>query len=122
MRNIEKKTIIETVHHDFVQQSHDVGITINYGNIDQASLIDACRRGAVPVILISTFRMDRKKAPHWVAVSGYDEQCFYVHDPDPDEKHQDLIDCQYLPIALEDFDAMSLFGRTRLRTAVIISL
>ena len=122
VRNIEKKTIIETVHRDFVEQSQAVGITINYGNINQATLIEACKHGAVPVILISTFRMDRKKAPHWVAVSGYDEQCFYVHDPDPDEKHQDTFDCQYLPIALEDFDAMSLFGRTRLRTAVIISL
>jgi ribosomal-protein-alanine acetyltransferase len=121
VRNHEKKSIIESVHMDFVDQAKAAGIKIIYDNINQATLIKACKRGAVPVILISTFRMDRKKAPHWVTVSGYDEQCFYVHDPDPDEKHQDLIDCQYLPIALEDFDAMSLFGRTRLRTAVIIS-
>ena len=120
VRSENKKAIIETVHNDFVQQSKAADIQIHYKNIDQATLIDACNRGAVPIVLISTYRMDRKKAPHWVAITGYDEQCFYVHDPDPDEKHQDLLDCQYLPITREDFDPMSSFGSNRLRTAVII--
>ncbi len=121
VRSQDKKTIIETVHRDFVQQCKAASIKVHYKNIGQPDLIAACNRGAVPIVLISTYRMDRKKVPHWVAMSGYDEQCFYVHDPDPDEKHQDLLDCQYLPIALEDFDPMSSFGRNRLRTAVIIS-
>ena len=120
VRSNEKKTIIETVHNDFVQQSKAAGIAIHYENINQETLIDACDQGAVPIVLISTYRMDRKKAPHWVAISGYDDQCYYVHDPDPDEKHQDLLDCQYLPITLKDFDPMSSFGSNRLRTAVIL--
>jgi ribosomal-protein-alanine acetyltransferase len=121
VRSQKKKTIIETVHRDFVRQCKAEGIKVHYKNISQPDLIAACNRGSVPVVLISTYRMDRKKAAHWVAVSGYDEQCFYMHDPDPDEKHQDQLDCQYLPIALEDFDPMSSYGRNRLRTAVIIS-
>lgn len=121
VRSEQKKHIIETVHHEFVKQSEEAGVTINYENIEQSTLIDACNRGAVPIVLISTYRMDRKKAPHWVVISGYDERCFYVHDPDPDEKHQDLIDCQYMPIAREDFEPMSSFGSNRLRTAVILS-
>ena len=121
VRSLKKKTIIETVHKDFVRQARAASIKVHYKNIGQPELIAACNRGAVPIVLISTYRMDRKKAPHWVAMSGYDEQCFYVHDPDPGEKHQDLLDCQYVPIAQEDFDPMSSFGRNRLRTAVIIS-
>ena len=121
VRNEAKKTIIETVHNDYVEQSQAAGINIYYENIDQETLIAACDSGAVPIVLISTYRMDRKKAPHWVAISGYDDQCFYVHDPDPDEKHQDLLDCQYLPIAREDFDPMSSFGSSRLRTAIILT-
>jgi ribosomal-protein-alanine acetyltransferase len=121
VRNEDKKRIIEKVHHDFVVQAKSMGIGVHYKNINQARMIEACNQGAVPIVLISTFRMDRKKAPHWVAVSGFDEQCFYVHDPDPGEDQQDLIDCQYMPIALEDFDSMSLFGSNRLRTAVIVS-
>ncbi len=121
VRSEEKKSIIATVHNDYAKQSKAEGIIIHYANINQSTLIDACKHGAIPVVLISTYRMDRKKAPHWVTVSGYDEQCFYVHDPDPDKKHQDIFDCQHLPIALEDFDPMSSFGSNRLRTAVILS-
>ncbi len=121
VRSEEKKQIIEVVHHTFVRQCHEAGIRVKYENIDQATLIDASKNGSVPVVLISTYRMDRKKAAHWVVISGFDDRCLYVHDPDPDEKHQDLLDCQYMPIALDDFDSMSLFGTSRLRTAVIIS-
>ena len=121
VRSAEKKTIIETVHREFVRKGKAAGIRVHYQDIDQARLTAACQQGAIPVVLISTYRLDRTKAPHWVAVSGFDEQCFYVHDPDPDDKHQDLLDCKFLPIAREDFRPMSVFGRSRLRTAVILS-
>jgi hypothetical protein len=64
--------------------------------------------------------MDRKKAPHWVVMSGFDDDCLYMHDSDPDDRRQSEIDCQFIPIAREDFDRMSCFGKNRLRTAVII--
>jgi hypothetical protein len=120
VRNENKKMVIEAVHNSYKKQAEEKGIVVNYENIFAATLKQACDQGDVPIVLISTYRMDRKKAPHWVVVTGYDEQCFYVHDPDPDEKQQDFIDCQYLPIALEDFEPMSSFGSHRLRTAVII--
>jgi ribosomal protein S18 acetylase RimI-like enzyme len=121
VRNETKKQIIELVHQDFLSQCQTAKIPVHYENIDQNGLLSACDRGAVPIVLISTYRMDRKKAPHWVAVSGYDERCFYVHDPDPDNRKKDLLDCQYLPIAREDFDPMSSFGSNRLRTAIVLS-
>jgi hypothetical protein len=83
-------------------------------------LIGAFKAGAIPLILISTFLLDRKKAPHWVVMSGFDDDCLYMHDPDPDDGRQSEIDCQFIPVAREDFDRMSCFGKNRLRTAVII--
>lgn len=121
VRSDQKRDIMTRVHHDFVTQMEQQNIPIHYESIDQARLMQACDEGAVPIVLISTYRMDKKKAPHWVAISGYGERCFYVHDPDPDENNQDLIDCQYMPISHEDFSPMSSFGSSRLRTAVIIS-
>ncbi len=52
-----------------------------------------------------------------------DDQCIYVHDPDPsvDENSQLPLDCQYVPIARDDFDKMSAFGSNRLRAAVVLS-
>lgn len=120
VRSTDKKQIVELVDLSFKQQAHAQNLPIHYANITQDNLIAAFQAGAIPLILISTFAMDRKKVPHWVVMSGYDEDCLYMHDPDPDEPRQSEIDCQYIPIAREDFDRMSCFGKSRLRTAVII--
>ena len=120
VRDENKKRIIEMVHSDYQEQMREQGVVIHYADLVQDVLTGSFDEGAITIILISTYQMDRKKVPHWVVVSGYDERCLYVHDPDPGENQQGAIDCQYLPIARSDFDAMSCFGRDRLRTAVII--
>lgn len=122
VRSAEKKRIIETVHADFEAQARENQIKVHRVAIDPATLRNACDRGAIPVVLISTYRLDRKKAPHWVVVSGYDEHCFYVHDPDvDDESGLSPNDLQYVPIAIEDFGSMSSYGSQRLRSAIILS-
>jgi ribosomal protein S18 acetylase RimI-like enzyme len=121
VRSEKKKTVIETVHADFLSQTKRAGISIRYKALDLNTLREACDRGAVPIVLISTFRLDRKKAPHWVVVTGYDERCIYVHDPDYDEADETPRDLQHVPIANEDFDTMSSYGARRLRSAVILS-
>ena len=73
------------------------------------------------VALISTYRMDRRKAPHWVTITAADDVCLYVHDPDPTEGEQTAMDCQYMPIARDSFDRMAQFGRNRLTAFVVVS-
>lgn len=120
VRNDDKKQIVELVDHSFKRQAQEQAIPVHYANITQDALIAAFTAGAIPLILISTYLLDRKKAPHWLVMSGYDEACLYMHDSDPDDRRQSEIDCQFIPIAREDFDRMSCFGKTRLRTAVVI--
>lgn len=120
VRNEEKKQVVELVDQSFKREAAEQEISIHYANITQDELIATFNSGAIPLILISTFSMDRKKAPHWVVMSGFDDDCLYMHDSDPDDGRQSEIDCQYIPIAREDFDRMSCFGKTRLRTAVIL--
>ncbi len=120
VRNDEKKEIIELVDSGFKNEAARHNISIFYSNISQADLTAAFESGAIPLILISTFAMDRKKAPHWVVMSGFDNDCLYMHDSDPDDSRQSELDCQFVPIAREDFERMSCFGKSRLRTAVIV--
>lgn len=120
VRNEDKKQIVDLVDNGFKRQAHEQGIPVHYANITQNELINAFKAGAIPLILISTFLMDRKKVPHWVVMSGFDDDCLYMHDSDPDEHRQSELDCQFIPIAREDFDRMSCFGKNRLRTAVIL--
>lgn len=120
VRNEEKKQLVELVDTCFKREAAGQGIPIHYANITQDELIKAFTEGAIPLILISTFLLDKKKAPHWVVMSGFDDDCLYMHDSDPDDGRQTEIDCQFIPIAREDFDRMSCFGKNRLRTAVIV--
>lgn len=119
VRAEDKKTVIRQVDEQFRRQATDAGIPVHDTDLTQNALITALEQGDVPLILISTWRLDRRRSPHWVVVSGYDERCFYIHDPDPDPD-QTPVDCQYLPIDREEFGAMSAFGRSRLRTGLIL--
>ena len=120
VRNEQNKQIVELVDTCFKQQAEKQGLKLHYANITQEILFGALQSGALAIVLISTYSMDRKKTPHWVVVSGFDKDCLYIHDPDPDDQRQSELDCQYIPIAREDFDRMSCFGKSRLRTALII--
>jgi ribosomal protein S18 acetylase RimI-like enzyme len=120
VRQEEKKDIMTVVHEDYCQMMKDRKLKVHYSDIHHEALIKAFDQGDIPLILISTYRLDKTKSPHWVTMSGYDEDCIYVHDPAPDEDSQTALDCQYLPILRADFDMMSCYGRSRLRTAVLI--
>ncbi|MDX1696387.1 MAG: GNAT family N-acetyltransferase/peptidase C39 family protein [Ketobacteraceae bacterium] len=125
VRSENKKQILGVVHQGFLEKAQEQDVEIVYEDISQAQVAAWLHQGYAVLILISTFRLDGKKAPHWVTVTGVDDQCFYVHDPDLDTAGVDTyaqrsIDCQHLPIAREDFDKMSAFGSGRLRTAVAI--
>ena len=122
VRDENKKRVIELVHEDFVAQAKTDRIGLSYREFGDRDLIGAFDKGHIPLILISTYRLDGRKAPHWVVMSGYDEDCLYVHDSDPDPEEQSAsgFDSQHLPIARGDFIKMSRFGRSQLRTAVIV--
>ncbi|WP_339642180.1 peptidase C39 family protein [uncultured Porticoccus sp.] len=122
VRGENKKRVLELVHQDFVLQAKKEKIKVRYRDFHHSHLISEFKKGNIPIILISTYRLDGRKAPHWVTMSGYDEDCLYVHDsdPDPDEQSASGLDSQHLPIAHEDFLKMSRFGRNPIRTAVIV--
>jgi ribosomal protein S18 acetylase RimI-like enzyme len=120
VRSEEKRAVIEQVHADYLAQAKEQKLAVHFREITQKDLDRALSCGDIPIVLISTWHLDRKQAPHWVVVSAIDSQFIYLHDPDPGESPQTDLDCQYLPIAREDFDRMARFGRDRLRAAVII--
>ena len=121
VRDEDKKQVIEQVHQDFLHQLAEQAAPVHYTNITQVELEAALEQGHVPLVLISTYRFDHKKTPHWVVVAAIDKRFIYIHDPyinEPDYRF--ALDNQYLPISRSDFDKMSQFGQSRLRTAVII--
>jgi ribosomal-protein-alanine acetyltransferase len=128
VRDQNKKRVMRLVHESFLSRVGERRIPVHYEELNQQKLADSFASGANVLILISTYRMDERKAPHWVVLSGYDELCLFVHDPDLEVdprggiayENRGSIECQHLPIARADFSSMSTFGGNRLRTAVIL--
>lgn len=120
VRSEYKKSILTKVHEQFLARARNKGVKIVYADVSQKIIENWMKKNYSVLILISTYRLDGRKAPHWVSVTGMDELCLYVHDPDIDEPHQIAMDCQHMPIARDDFDKMATFGSTLLRTAIAI--
>ncbi len=121
VRSAHKKEVMIEVDQQFREEAEELGLLLLQEDITQEKLAQWLSEGAAVIMLISTYRMDGKKAPHWVTITAMDEQCFYLHDPSPGDEAYVPLDCQYVPIARDDFAKMSSFGAEKLRTCVVIS-
>ncbi|MBQ1784817.1 MAG: GNAT family N-acetyltransferase/peptidase C39 family protein [Gammaproteobacteria bacterium] len=121
VRVAEKRTVMELVHDEFMLELAEAAIPV----VEQAPTVERLKQaladGWVPIVLISTWRFDQRKVPHWVAVLGVANGMVYIHDPDVDESRgETLSDCQQLPIPAPMFDRVARYGRKRLRSAVLV--
>ncbi|MGA9574485.1 MAG: GNAT family N-acetyltransferase/peptidase C39 family protein [Lysobacterales bacterium] len=121
VRNEKKKEIMRTVDKQFRERAKKEKIRVTVTDLTQKQIARALEHRHAVIILISTYLMDGRKTPHWVTVTGMDEDCIYVHDPDVNENLQDALDCQHIPVARENFARMSTFGNDRLRTGIILN-
>lgn len=121
LRNEAKKQVMRLVQEDFRAQVAAAGIPIVHRPLTHAELTGFIDQGAMPIVLISLFRMYRERVPHWVVVHGHDDRFVYAHDPwiEPEDMDTPAAKAN-LPIALSEFDRMARFGRTNLRAAVIV--
>ncbi len=122
VRNDDKKRVLELVHEGFL---HDIGktsIELRHDPLTLAGMEQALHDGRVPVILISTWQLNRSRVPHWVTVCAIDDQFVYLHDPEIDvDAGESVADKQYLPIERRIFDRMSRYGSVQpLQAAVIV--
>lgn len=121
VRDPVKKQVLELVHEDFVTKLQDAGVEVFNEWLTLYQLERALDDQALPLVLISTYRFDRRKIPHWVVVVDMDDHFVYINDPDVDDDNsQAIVDNYYIPIPRSSFDRMFQFGQSRLRCAVIV--
>ena len=120
VRSAAKKKVVALVDQQFREKAAANSIPVRIQQLDQQEIRAWMERGFTVVVLISVYHFEGRKAPHWVVVSGIDDVCMYVHDPDLGDYMQDTLDCQHLPIALRDFAKMASYGSGKMRTAVAV--
>ena len=125
VRSEHKKHIVGQVEADFLLQAQKSNIAIATEEWRVDVIEQALDAGKAVVCLISTYAFDKKKAPHWVAITSYDEQCFYLHDPDADESdgenESQRVEFQHIPVARDDFVRLASYGTRKVRTLVLLS-
>lgn len=121
VRSAEKKEVIRLVHEDFQQQAEAAGIPRHGRGLNAAETQRLLEDGALPLVLISSWRLYRERNPHWVLVTGADRHFLYLHDPYVDwEEHKSETDSMNLPVTRREFDRMTRWGATGLRAAVVV--
>jgi len=122
VRSAERRQAMELVQEDFLEELRATPVKMTFGGVRLELLERRLNEGGIPIVLISSYRLDRQKLPHWVVVTGFDERFVYLHDPYVDyERLKTHLDRMQVPILKRDFAAMARYGRTQLKAALIVS-
>ncbi|HEY0834369.1 MAG TPA: GNAT family N-acetyltransferase/peptidase C39 family protein [Azospirillum sp.] len=120
VRSEEKRAAMRIVHEDVMEELAGTDIGVHHRTMSAKDMAQAVGEGAVPVVLISSYRIYREKFPHWVVVSGADDRFLYVHDPLVYDRHHAHIDRIYMPIPKKDFERMARYGKAQLKATLVL--
>ncbi len=119
VRNDDKKDVIRIAHHTFERDLRDLGGRVELRDFNDVDVADAVKHGALPLVMLSGYRLYAEKVPHWVVVTGFDADHLYVHDPFiPDGAGR--ADSVHLPLRRDAFEGVSRFGKRRHRAMVLV--
>jgi hypothetical protein len=122
VRSEEKREVMRLVQEDFQRQCAEAGIPVHIYSLSADELGERIAAGKIPIVLISLYRINSQKTPHWVVVTGTDERFIYIHDPFVDVKNgKTPSDSLNVPIARLEFDRMARYGGSKLRATVLVS-
>jgi len=119
VRSEDKKDVIRIAHHTFERDVRDQGGRVELRDFNDRDMVAALKRGALPLVMLSGYRLYAEKVPHWVVVTGFDDDHLYLHDPYIPEG-AGRADSVHLPLRRDAFDAVSRFGRRRHRSVVLV--
>ena len=121
VRGEHKKQLVELIHNDHVAKLEQAHIPSDVCAINCGALREQIDAGYTILLLISTWQLNRNKAPHWVWLSAMDNQFAYLHDPDVDpQDHRSALDNANLPLALDQLNRVLGYGKKGYRAAVLL--
>jgi hypothetical protein len=122
VRSAEKKEVMRLVHEEMLEEAEELRIPIHYTTLPLEPMERHFTAGAIPIVLISSYRIYGEKVPHWVVVTGFDTHFVYVNDPFVDrDEGETPIDSINIAIPKREFTRMARYGRSGLQAVVLLS-
>jgi len=120
-RSADKRRIMGMAQGEFRRQAEELKIPIHLAPLAESALIGELQKGGAAIVLVSGFRMIRRRVPHWVFVFGREGRYVLVHDPAAlrDEEGNALAAETYA-VPPSEFDRMTRYGRDDLRAAILM--
>lgn len=121
VRSPVKKEVIRLVQKGFIRELKEHRVPMSHKPVTLDLLKRRMDEGAIPIVLISSYRIYGDKAPHWVVVTGYDERFVRVHDPYVDsDAGETVVDSLNMPILHKEFSRMTRYGRAGLKAVLFM--
>jgi ribosomal protein S18 acetylase RimI-like enzyme len=121
VRNEEKREVIRIVQADFIREIGRADIRMRDEPLSSEEMEKRFRAGAIPIILVSSYRLTGDKSPHWVVITGFDERFIYFNEPYVDvEEGETKTTCIGIPIPRAEFERMTRYGKSRQYAALLI--
>jgi ribosomal protein S18 acetylase RimI-like enzyme len=121
VRSPWKRDVMTVTQEEFRHEARERKIPIRIGALKAPRLKSALDDGGIAIVLISPYRLYHERVPHWIVAYDYDDRHVYIHDPwlDMDEA-ESPINKAALAIPSEEFERISVYGKARLRAAVVV--
>jgi ribosomal-protein-alanine acetyltransferase len=119
VRTPKKKEIITLVQNQFERKLRKTKIKVHNQSFSWAHVENILKHQGIPLILISSYRLVQTKAPHWVVITGIEDQFIYFHDPEI-SKGQTAFDVIDIPVRKDEFEKMARFGKQPLKCLLAI--
>jgi ribosomal protein S18 acetylase RimI-like enzyme len=120
-KGLQRRDVMEEAQRIFAQEAKELGVQIRHSPLDLEHLIAALDRGGVAIVLISTHRMYGDRTPHWIVAYEHDSDYIFAHDPWVGREHLEMpAQKAGIAIPLPEFERMSIWGRSRLKAAIIV--
>jgi ribosomal protein S18 acetylase RimI-like enzyme len=119
VRTADKKDVMRIAHETFERDLRALAGQVELRDVTDRDVVVALKRGAVPLVLLSGYRLFDEKVPHWVVMTGFDAEHLYLHDPHVPEGAE-RADSVHLALPRADFEAVSRYGKRRHRSMVLV--
>jgi ribosomal-protein-alanine acetyltransferase len=121
VRSEEKREAMKLVQEDFRREAKKARIPLRHKRLSMKELRRLLDEGAMPILLVSSYRIWGEKVPHWVLVTGHHGNTFFLHDPFVDYKERRTrMESANMPVTTAELERMARYGAERLSTAVIL--